>query len=84
MKCPECGEENTLSIQFLYQTSKIYPITKKGCLSKKYRVEDNGTEEVAILCCENGCNVNENYEWNWDYETRKLTIEESIRKCLWR
>lgn len=74
MKCPECGEENTLSIQCLYQISRIYPITKKGCMSKKYRIEDIGTEEVEILCCDNGCNVNENYTWVIDPITKELQI----------
>ena len=78
MKCPICGEEDTLELCFLYQYSKIYKITKKGLLSNKYRKEDNGAEEVAILVCKNNCNVND-LEWDWDFETRKFNIENKQR-----
>lgn len=78
MKCPICGNEGSLSVCFLYQSSRVYPITKKGCLSKRYTVEDNGSEEVAVLVCDAGCNVND-LDWDWDYETRKLIINEITR-----
>lgn len=78
MKCPICGNEDTLSICFLYQYSKIYPITKKGFVSKKYSKEDNGSEEVAVLVCDAGCNVND-LDWDWDWETRKFTIQDRPR-----
>lgn len=78
MKCPICGEEDTLTISFLYQFSKDYKITKKGCLSKKYTIDNNHTMETSVLVCKNGCDVND-LDWDWDYETRKLTIKEEKR-----
>lgn len=79
MKCPICQKEDTLEISFLYQYSKTYKITKKGLVSKKFKFTDNGTEEVAILTCENGCNVND-LDWDWSLDTRKFFIVNMITR----
>lgn len=78
MKCPICGEEDTLQVSFLNQYSRNYKINKNGCLSKKFTKSDDLSMEVSILICENGCDVND-YDWDWDLTTRKLTIEETRR-----
>lgn len=78
MKCPICGEENTLSVCFLKQYSHNYKITKKGILSKKYTVEDAGSIEVSVLVCKNGCNVND-LDWELDRFTDKLIIHDTKR-----
>lgn len=82
MKCPICGEEDALTISFLYQFSKDYKITKKGCLSKKYTIDNNHSMETSVLVCKNGCDVND-LDWDWDYKTRKLTISEE-KRWAWR
>lgn len=76
MKCPICKKENTLTLCFLYQCGIEHKITKKGLLSKKYKRAEYGSEEVAILTCESGCNVND-LDWDWDWNTRKFFIENS-------
>lgn len=78
MKCPICGEEDTLIVSFLYQFSKDYKVTKKGCVSKKYTIDNNHSMETSILVCKNGCDVND-LDWDYDLKTRKLTIEKTRR-----
>ena len=82
MKCPICGEEDTLEVCFLYQYSKNFKITKNGCLSKKYTIDSGHSMEASVLVCKNGCNVND-FDWDWDLVTRKLTISEE-KKILWK
>lgn len=78
MKCPICGSENTLAVHYLYQYSHEHKICKNSKVSKKYKVNDNGSEEVGILTCENGCNVN---DLMWDIEPNgTLIIENKQRK----
>lgn len=78
MKCPICKEENTLTVHYLYQYSHEYKIRKDGKISKKYRVNDNGPEEIGILVCENGCNVN-NLVWDIELDVT-LIIENEQRR----
>ena len=78
MKCPICGEENTLSVCYLYQYSMEHKNRKDCKVSKKYKINDNGSEEVGVLVCENGCNVN---DLVWEIEIdRTLTIENKQRR----
>ena len=83
MKCPICGEDNTLGLSCLYQYSKDYKITKNGCLSKKYTKDCGNPMEVEILTCKNGCEVND-LDWSLDYKTRKLTIEQTNKRWSWK
>lgn len=48
--CPKCG--GRIVVSFLYQLSYDYTITKRGKLSKRYKVTTPGPMEVAIAACE--------------------------------
>lgn len=78
MKCPICGEENTLIVNYLFQYSMEHKIRKDGKVSKKYKVVDNGSEETGVLTCENGCNVND-LDWGIEMDGT-LTIENKQRR----
>lgn len=76
MKCPIC-KTGELMVCYLYQYTHLHKITKKGKLSQKYTISDNGTTEQAILCCENGCRAND-LLWELD-EDYNFTIETTKR-----
>lgn len=73
MECPICGCENTLFVSYLYQFSHKHKINKNGQISHKYTKDFEGPMEIAILCCENGCDVNEMLDWDIS-EDNKLII----------
>ncbi|MGN0961307.1 MAG: hypothetical protein ACI4PF_03820 [Christensenellales bacterium] len=66
MKCPICGEENTLYITELTQNSREYRIKSNGKKCKKpiNIQKDLYMDEGFILCCDNGCQTN-NYAWEF-------------------
>lgn len=64
MECPICGCENTLFVSYLYQYSHNCKINKDGSISRKYTIDYQGPMEIAMLCCENGCKVNERLDWD--------------------
>lgn len=66
MRCPICECNDTLYVSFLYQYSRNHKVNKNGRISRKYTNRDEGYMDCAILCCENGCNINENIDWYID------------------
>lgn len=51
MRCPVCGGE--IVVSFLYQYSHDYKVLKNGKLSKRYKKNDCGPMEDAIVSCTN-------------------------------
>lgn len=58
MKCPICGEENTLSISVLTQNERNYRINKDGTKSKRCKLsKDAYLDDATIPLCDNGCDL---------------------------
>lgn len=72
MKCPMCGYDDTLYVSFLYQYSKNHKINKNGRISRKYKKQDEGYMDCGILCCENGCEINEKINWDIDINDKLI------------
>ena len=47
--CPQCG--GNLQIDCYYSFSRVYRITKKGKLSKRYRVTQGGSLDCLTAYC---------------------------------
>lgn len=70
MKCPICGNENTLSISILTQNERNYRIKKDGTKSKKCKLQKDGfLDNGVVLICDNGCDV---YRLEWEFIDGKL------------
>ncbi len=48
-KCPVCGGE--IQVSFLCQYSQDCLLTKKGRVSRKYKMRDNGSMDIAVASC---------------------------------
>lgn len=72
MKCPECECEDTLFVSYLYQYSRNHKITKDGKLSKNYKNGEEGPMDCAMLCCTNGCEINESVDWYIDEDNNLI------------
>lgn len=72
MKCPECECEDTLYVSFLYQYSHNHRINKDGKVSKKFKYRDEGSMNCGLLCCENGCEINERVDWDIDADNKLI------------
>ena len=73
MKCPICGEENTLEICVLTQNARHYKILKNGKKSKKCLLyKDMYLDNGVLLFCKNQCPL---YNIGWDIIDGKLVFD---------